>query len=213
MVWGMEITTNSFPPNSPIPSRYALAKADPETRVTFADNVSPHLSWTGVPDGTKSFAIICHDPDVPSKPDDVNQPDREVPEDLPRVDFFHWVLIDLPGDVQALEEGEFSDGVVAHGKQDREGPRGTRQGLNDFTGWFSGDPDMEGKFYGYDGPAPPWNDSIIHHYIFTIFALDVERVDVDGDFTGHDVRDAIEGHVLAETSLQGTYTQNPRLIG
>lgn len=209
----MEISTNSFTHDSPIPSRYALAKADPDTRVTFADNVSPHLGWSDVPEGTRSFAIICHDPDVPSKPDDVNQPDREVPEDLPRVDFFHWVLVDVPGEVRALDEGEFSDGVVAHGKQVQRGPRGTRQGLNDFTGWFSGDPDMEGRFYGYDGPAPPWNDSIIHHYVFTIYALDVERVDVDGDFTGPDIRQAIEGHVLAQATVQGTYTQNPRLVG
>jgi phosphatidylethanolamine-binding protein (PEBP) family uncharacterized protein len=48
--------------------------------------------------------------------------------------------------------------------------------------------------------------------VFTLYALDVERLDVDGDFTGQDVRDAIEGHVLAEASLEGTYTQNPRLI-
>ena len=112
----------------------------------------------------------------------------------------------------ALDEGEFSDGVVPRGKQAKDGPRGTRQGLNDFTGWFSGDPDMEGRYFGYDGPAPPWNDSIIHHYVFTIYALDVDRVDIEGEFTGPEVREAIQGHVLAEASLEGTYTQNPRLI-
>jgi phosphatidylethanolamine-binding protein (PEBP) family uncharacterized protein len=62
------------------------------------------------------------------------------------------------------------------------------------------------------GPAPPWNDSIVHHYVFTVFALDVDRLDVSGDFTGHDVRAAMEGHVLAEASVGGTYTQNPRLL-
>jgi phosphatidylethanolamine-binding protein (PEBP) family uncharacterized protein len=40
--------------------------------------------------------VICHDPDVPSKGDDVNQEGRGVPASLPRVDFFHWVLVDLP---------------------------------------------------------------------------------------------------------------------
>ena len=49
-----------------------------------------------VPAGTRSFAIICHDPDVPSQGDDVNQEGRVVPATLPRVDFFHWVLVDLP---------------------------------------------------------------------------------------------------------------------
>ena len=85
----MEISTNSFTDGGPIPARYALAKPDPDSRVTFSDNVNPHLGWSDVPDGTKSFALIVHDYDVPGEGDDVNQPDREVPEDLPRVDFFH----------------------------------------------------------------------------------------------------------------------------
>jgi hypothetical protein len=208
----MEISTNSFVEGGAIPARYALAKPDPESRVTLSDNVNPHLEWSNVPTGTRSFALICHDYDVPSRGEDVNQPDREVPEDLPRVDFFHWVLVDIPADKTSIAEGEFADGVVAGGQQVSSGPNGTRQGLNDFTGWFSGDEDMAGNYYGYDGPAPPWNDSIVHHYVFTVYALDVETVEVDGDFTGHDVREAIAGHVLAEASLGGTYSQNPRLL-
>lgn len=208
----MELMSNCFNDGDPIPARYALAKPDPETRVTLTDNVNPHLEWRDVPEGTRSFAIICHDPDVPSKPDDVNQPDREVPEDLPRVDFFHWVLVDLPADKRSIAEGEFSDGVVAGGKAADEGPHGTRQGLNDFTGWFADDEDMAGRYFGYDGCAPPWNDSILHRYVFTVYALDVENVEVGRDFTGHDVREAIEGHILAEASTTGTYTQNPRLV-
>ena len=71
---------------------------------------------------------------------------------------------------------------------------------------------MAGNYYGYDGPAPPWNDSVVHRYVFTLFALDVESVDVEGDFNGEDVRTAIQGHVLDEASVEGTYTQNPRLL-
>ena len=208
----MEISTNSFTDGGPIPARHAFAKPDPDSRVTFSDNVNPHLGWSDVPDGTRSFALIVHDYDVPGEGDDVNQPDREVPEDLPRVDFFHWVLVDIPADKRSIEEGEFSSGVEARGKQSSQGPHGTRQGVNDFTGWFAGDEEMAGTYYGYDGCAPPWNDSVLHHYVFTLYALDVERLDVEGAFTGHDVRDAIEGHVLAEASLEGTYTQNPRLL-
>lgn len=207
----MEIRSNSFSNGDVIPDRYALAKPDPETRVTLSDNVNPHLEWSDIPEGTKSFTLICHDPDVPSKGDDVNQPDREVPEELARIDFFHWVLVDIPADMTSIAEGEFADGVVAGGQQVQEGPHGTRQGLNDFTGWFAGDDDMAGNYYGYDGPAPPWNDSIIHHYVFTVYALDIDSVDVDGAFTGADVRASIDSHVLAEASLTGTYTQNPRL--
>ncbi len=87
-----------------------------------------------------------------------------------------------------------------------------RQGLNDFTGWFAGDPEMGGDYFGYDGPAPPWNDSVVHRYRFTVYALDVERLDVPAVFTGQDVRDAMDGHVLDEAFVEGTYTQNPRLL-
>ena len=70
---------------------------------------------------------------------------------------------------------------------------------------------MEGTYHGYDGPCPPWNDSLIHHYVFTVYATDLERCPVDGGFGGPDVLAAIEGHVLAKASLTGTYTLNPRL--
>lgn len=208
----MQLTTTSFAPGDPIPARYAFAEPHPETKVTLSDNVNPELEWSDVPEGTRSFAVICHDYDVPSAGDDVNQDDREVPAELPRVDFFHWVLIDLPGDVTSIAEGEFADGVVAGGQDVSSGPRGSKHGINDFTGWFSGDPDMEGHYYGYDGPAPPWNDSIIHHYVFTVYALDTPSLGLDGPFTGHDARQAMDGHILAQASIEGTYTQNRRLI-
>lgn len=208
----MKLTTTSFSDGGVIPARYALAKPDPNDHVTLADDVNPALEWSEVPDETKSFALICHDGDVPGAPDDVNKEDREVPDNLPRIDFFHWVAVDLPADLRSIDEREFADGVVAHGRSARKGTPGVREGLNDFTGWFSGNPDMEGSYYGYDGPAPPWNDSIIHHYVFTLYALDVDSTPVSGDFTGEDVRDAIEGHVLAEATVTGTYTQNPRLV-
>jgi len=209
----MDLTTSSFEDGGTIPARYAFAEPHPGTHVTLAGNVNPHLTWSDVPEGTRSFALICHDCDVPSVGDDVNQEDREVPADLPRVDFFHWVVADLPIDLSSIEEGSFASGVVIGGQDVAHGPHGSRQGLNDFTGWFSDDPDMKGHYLGYDGPAPPWNDSIVHHYVFTVFALDVETVSVAGRFTGHDLRDAIAGHILAEASVEGTYTQNPRLLG
>jgi len=208
----MDLSTSSFEAGGVIPARFAFAEAHPVSRVALAGNVNPELSWGDVPIGTRSFALICHDPDVPSVGDDVNQPDREVPSDLPRVDFFHWVLVDLPASLGSIAEGEFSDGVVARGKSERSGPHGSRRGLNDYTDWFAGDPEMGGQYFCYDGPAPPWNDSIIHHYVFTLYALEVEHVDVEGDFTGPHVREAMAGHILAEASVIGTYTQNPRLI-
>ena len=70
---------------------------------------------------------------------------------------------------------------------------------------------MAGDYFGYDGPCPPWNDSIVHHYVFTLYALDVPRCPVEGNFTGPQVLRAIEGHVLDRASITGTYSLNPTL--
>jgi hypothetical protein len=208
----MELGSNSFSDGSAIPGEFGFAVPDAETHVALSSNRNPQLEWSDPPDGTLSFALICHDPDVPTKPDDVNQEGREVPSDLPRTNFFHWVVVDLPASQRSIAAGSFADGVVARGQEVAMGPHGSRQGLNDYSVWFTGDPDMEGKYFGYDGPCPPWNDSLVHHYIFTLFALDVASCGVSGDFTGAEVRDAIEGHILAQSAITGTYTLNPRLL-
>lgn len=207
----MKLSSLSFSDNESIPERYAFGRIDPQSHVALADNCNPQFSWDDVPDGTKSFALICHDPDVPSKPDDVNQEGRSVRADLPRVDFFHWVLVDLPADLREIEEGSFSNGITPRGKGGPLAPMEARQGLNDYTGWFAADRDMSGEYFGYDGPCPPWNDSLVHHYHFTLYALDVATLDVKGSFTGADALKAMQGHVLAQASLMGTYTLNPEL--
>ncbi len=191
-----------------IPSRFAFGRPGDDGPVALSDNISPALSWSGVPTGTKSFAIICVDPDVPSSGEDVNQEGRTVPADLPRVSFYHWLLVDVPADVRALPEGAASMGITPRGKPTGPTEHGAT-GQNDYTGWFAGDPDMEGTYGGYDGPCPPWNDSIVHHYHFEVFALDVETLELGGDFTGNDVRMAMVGHVLASTRHVGTYSLNP----
>ena len=193
----MQLRSDSFNDGDFIPNQYAFGKTSAEGKIDLADNKSPHLAWSGLPEGTQSIAILCIDSDAPTKPDDVNQEGRMVPSDLPRADFSHWVLVDVaPDDV--IAEAAFSDGVTAKGKEGPEGPRGTRSGINDYTGWFAGDPDMAGDYFGYDGPCPPFNDSIVHHYRFTAYALDVDRLAVDGKFTAADALAAIEGHVLAK---------------
>ena len=209
----MELTSSSFPDGAAIPGEFAFCVPDAAAHVTLGRNRNPHLAWSEPPAGTRSLALVCHDPDVPTKPDDVNQEGREVPSDLPRTDFFHWVLVDLPADLREIAAGSFSDGVVARGKQDKVGGHGSRQGVNDYTGWFAGDPDMEGQYYGYDGPCPPWNDSIIHRYVFTLYALDVAKVDLPDGFAGAAALEAFSGHTLATASYTGTYTLNQRLLG
>jgi hypothetical protein len=207
----MELRSNSFKDGDFLPAQFAFGKTSSEGKIDLSDNKSPHLAWDELPKGTKSIAILCIDHDVPTKPDDVNQEGRMVPSDLPRADFSHWVLVDVPPDA-SIEEATFSDGITAKGKDGPEGPMGTRQGINDYTAWFAGDPEMAGDYYGYDGPCPPFNDSIVHHYEFTAFALDVDRVAVDGKFTAADVKAAIEGHVLGQASLIAKYKINQSAV-
>ncbi len=68
---------------------------------------------------------------------------------------------------------------------------------------------MAGDYYGYDGPCPPWNDSLTHHYDFVLYATDLDHCPVSDRFTGPNVTAAIEGHVLAKASITGTYSLNP----
>jgi Raf kinase inhibitor-like YbhB/YbcL family protein len=208
----MKIWSDSWTNGDRIPARFACGRLADGQGVEFSDNLNPHLAWSDLPPGTRSLVLICHDFDVPSKGDDVNQPDREVPADLPRVDFFHWVMVDLPPSVKEIAEGEYSRGFTPRGKLGPATLHGARHGLNDYTGWFASDPERSGKYFGYDGPFPPFNDSLVHHYVFTLYAVDVERLPVEGDFNGARVREALAGHVLGEATLSGTYTLNRRLL-
>lgn len=206
----MRLTSNSFDDGGKIDPRLALARPATPGPVEFSRNANPELSWHDVPEGTASFAVTCIDIDCPSLPDDVNQTDREVPPDLPRVDFTHWLLADLPPEMRTLPEASHSEGVTERGKHASASPLGIH-GVNDYTMWFTGDAALEGTWCGYDGPAPPWNDSIPHRYQFTVYALDVPSLGLDPGFSRDDFEQASEGHVLASDTITGTYASNPRL--
>ncbi|HET6604876.1 MAG TPA: YbhB/YbcL family Raf kinase inhibitor-like protein [Xanthomonadaceae bacterium] len=206
----MKLSSDSFPNRQPIPPRFAFGRigagSDP---IALSDNRNPHLAWDEVPAATRSFALLCIDPDVPTEPDTVNRSDRTIPRDQPRAEFCHWVMVDLPARCRELAEGACADGVVARGKPEPAGPAGSRQGSNDYTGWFAQDPDMQGDYRGYDGPCPPFNDERMHRYFFRLFALDLERLPVGERFTGPDALRAMQGHVLAEAAIHGVYSLNP----
>ncbi len=205
----MNLTSDSFKDMGAIPGRCAFAVPDPNTHVRLSDNRNPHLAWSDLPAGTKSLVLICHDTDVPSKGDDVNKEGRQIQATLPRVNFYHWALVDLDPSGVLLREGEFSSAVTARGKKGPDAQRGTRQGINDYTEWFAGDKDMAGDYFGYDGPCPPWNDTIVHHYAFTLYALSAAKCPLQGRFTGPKVLAAIKGQVLGSAKITGVYSLNP----
>jgi len=205
----MKFWSDSFTDGAAISPNYAFCAPDPAARVKMSLNRNPHLAWSDLPQGTQSVVIICHDPDVPSKADDVNKEGRTIPASLPRVNFCHWVMVDMPASGSPIRDGEFSGGVTPKGKSGPLGPRGTRQGINDYTAWFANDPNMKGDYFGYDGPCPPWNDSIPHHYVFALFALDMEKCPVKRKFTAAEVLKSIKGHVLGTAKITGLYSLNP----
>jgi Raf kinase inhibitor-like YbhB/YbcL family protein len=184
---------------------------DLSNHVAPGNNRNPHLAWNEIPVGTESFVLICHDPDVPSQGDDVNTIGREVPRSLPRVDSFHWLLLDLPSSTREIGAGSQSSSITPRDKPGPGAPGGLRHGINDFTTWFAGDSGMAGTYYGYDGPCPPWNDAQLHHSIFTLYALGVRRLETHGDFAGAGIRIALTNSVLATAQLTGVNTLNSRL--
>jgi Raf kinase inhibitor-like YbhB/YbcL family protein len=108
----------------------------------------------------------------------VDDPDAPDPA-APKMTWVHWVLYDLPPDARALPEGVASSDL----------PAGTREGRNDW------------KRTGYGGPCPPIGR---HRYYHKLYALDVALGDL-GTPTKAEVEKAMEGHVLAQAELMGTY--------
>ncbi len=207
----MKLISNSLTHGERIPEPYTFCIHSPKDKATFGKNLNPHLKWTDFPKETKSFVILCVDKDVPSVADDVNKEGKSIPITLPRVDFYHWILINIPINVQEIQEGIDSNSVVLKGKKDQKTPYGLR-GINDYTGFFASNPDLAGDYYGYDGPCPPWNDELIHHYYFTVYALDIENLNLSGRFFGNDVKNAMKGHILDYSEIMVTYTLNPKYL-
>jgi len=134
----------------------------PDAQVYAKGNTSPHLAWSGAPEGTKSFAITCYDPDAPTGSG-----------------FWHWTVANIPADVRALAAG----GPL---------PTGAVEGRTDF-----GTP-------GFGGAAPPAGHGP-HRYVFTVFAVDVEALDVTPDNSGAIFGFNLHFHTLARASITGVY--------
>jgi Raf kinase inhibitor-like YbhB/YbcL family protein len=206
----MKLSSPSFQEQARIFDEYALCTPTPGAHLTLAPNRNPTLVWNELPVGTQSLVLICHDPDAPKKLSaEINQEGQLITPNQPRGNFYHWVLVDIVPELGTIHAGEFSEGLSRHHKEGPASRHGTRQGLNSYTEWFADDPEMGGKYFGYDGPCPPWNDTIPHRYVFTLYAIDLPRCPVEGEFRAPDVLAAIEGHVLDTASITGLYSMNP----
>ncbi len=102
------------------------------------------------------------------------------------VGFFHWSLVDIPAATTKLDAGA---GDPA--KDNAKRPAGATLGYTDF-----------GKT-GYNGPCPPPGKP--HRYEFTVYALDTDKLGVDGTATGAMVRFMLKQHTLAEGTLTGKF--------
>jgi Raf kinase inhibitor-like YbhB/YbcL family protein len=128
----MKLQSSGFENGAKIDVRYTVESQD----------VSPPLSWTDVPTGTASFALICDDPDAPSPRRPASEP------------WVHWVLFNIAADIRELPP------AIGREAEPVELP-GARQGVNS---WPSDN-------IGYRGPAPP-PGSGEHRYFFKLYALD-----------------------------------------
>ena len=134
----------------------------PDAQVQAKGNASPHLKWSGAPEGTKSYAVTCYDPDAPTGSG-----------------FWHWTVANIPANVSELPAG----GPV---------PTGAVEGRTDF-----GAP-------GFGGAAPPPGHGP-HRYIFTVFAVDTDKLDVTPDNSGAVFGFNLHFHTLAKATITATY--------
>ncbi len=206
----LSVTSDGINTAGFIGSEYAFCAAANPGHVKEGEDKSIGLSWSAGPAGTKSYAIIAVDTDVPTVFDDAGKEGKTVSASLHRRDFYHWVLLDIPASKHMIPAYTDSQMVVKNGKSVLSTPYGFR-GTNDYAGYFASNPERKGIYAGYDGPCPPWNDELVHHYHFKVFALDVETLGITTAVTGAQAMDALKKHILAQGEVIGKYTLNPTL--
>lgn len=162
----LTLTSASFKEGDILASRHVLSEA--YGFGCAGDNLSPQLAWSGVPDGTESFAVTCFDPDAPTGSG-----------------FWHWVVVNIPPSVTALELGA---GDPAAGKM----PAGALEVRTDF-----GKP-------GYGGPCPPQGANV-HRYIFTVHAVGLKALPVTADTSAAVVGFYLNFNTLDKANLIGLY--------
>jgi Raf kinase inhibitor-like YbhB/YbcL family protein len=171
----LQVTSTAFAEGQTIPDKYTGQ----------GDDVSPPLQWTPAPSDTKSLALICEDPDAPVGT------------------FTHWVIYNVPATYLAENIPQNPTpgnprvfGTTLKTSVSESIPKvptladGTEQGKNDFGN------------IGYNGPSPP--PGKLHHYYFRLYALDTV-LNLDPGASKSDLLAAMQGHVVGQGELMGTY--------
>jgi Raf kinase inhibitor-like YbhB/YbcL family protein len=191
--------------NLPLSTAFCMPKGSG----LVAQDKSPGLSWSAGPSGTKSYAVIMVDPDVTADLSLMNKPGVTIAVDAPRMNIYHWELIDIPPAVTHLDPGIEGDGPTPGGKPIGPGKVGIR-GTNDYWPLFNKNPnmppEMKGPYGGFDGPCPPANDERVHNYKFQVFALDVQTLNLSGQFFAPAVLAAMKDHILAQGEADAKFT-------
>jgi Raf kinase inhibitor-like YbhB/YbcL family protein len=205
----LTVKVDSFGNGKEMPNKYAFCAPAAQGHTKGGNNVNPRVSWSKGPKGTKSYAVILYDTDSPAEQrEKMNKEGEVLTSAVPRKNFYHWVLVDIPANVTSVAQGEDSNARVLRGKPATPSKVGVK-GLNDYTKATAANEAMKGQYFGYDGPCPPWNDENLHHYHFTVYALSVAKLDLPDPFDGPAAIEAMKGKVLAKGEETGLYTQNP----
>ena len=192
-----------------VPAKYTFCAPAAQGHIGPGQDISPPISWSKGPRGTKSYVVMLTDTDSPKENrDKMNKEGMTVPNTGARQTFYHWVTVDIPASTLLLKEGNDSTARVVHGKPATPAGVGVR-GLNMFSVVFAANDALKGKYYGYDGPCPPWNDEVLHHYHYIVYALNVKSLNMPADFDGAAVADAMKGKILAQGQLDAIYSTNP----
>jgi Raf kinase inhibitor-like YbhB/YbcL family protein len=161
----------------------------PEPATTAKDTTTMLLSSVAFADGQAiPDKYTCHGQDIspplqwsgaPSQTKSIALTCED--PDAPSGTFTHWIIFDVPAAAAGLSENVSKTATL---------PNGSRQGKNSFGNT------------GYNGPCPPGGKT--HHYVFKVYALDA-AVTLDSGAGKEDLLNAVNGHVLAQAELTGTY--------